>query len=174
MYVTPPAPDRYILVVEDYLFIFFCDEEIKKMIYFSPDQSYISVQINSNRCSARTFGNNTIIEISNTIEIRLVSQKPVACIPSRYFYMHASDCRNASCITGVVYITQGVNASFEEETVFANNTAEFRGTAVTCTRFCECHMTTNQTFPARGCSGKAASKKATSRSAPPLGHRTCM
>ena len=34
---------------------------IAKIFAFSPDHSYISVQINSNRCSARTFGNNTII-----------------------------------------------------------------------------------------------------------------
>ena len=151
-----------------------------KRFAFSLDQSYISVQINSNRCSARTFENNTIIERNNTISTSLVSQKPVACIPSRYFYMHAFDrmhafdCMHASCTTGAVFIVYDSNASFGGETVFANNTAEIGGTTVTCTRFCESQVTTNKTFPARGYSGRAASKITTSHSAPPLGPGTCM
>ena len=148
---SPRARYIYVLAVEDYPF--FCIilrwRGATKFCAFSPDQSYLSVQINSNRCSARTFGNNTIIERSNTIETRLVSRKPVACIPSRYFYMHAFDCMqafdymHASCITGAVSISFDSHASFGEETVFANNTAEFGGTPVICARFYEYQVTTN-------------------------------
>ena len=52
--------------------------------------------------------------------------------------MHAFDCMHASCITGVVCVVRESNASFGGETMFANNTAEFGGTGVTCTtRFYE-------------------------------------
>ena len=162
VYVSPPR-SIYILAVEDYPFcIILRWRGATKFCAFSPDQSYLSVQMNSNRCSARTFGNNTIIERSNTIETRLVSQTPVACIPSRYFYiLHAFDCMqtfdymHASCITGAIYISDDSNASFGEETVFANNSAERGGTTVTCARFCESQVTTNKTFPARGYSRRA-------------------
>ena len=130
-------------------------ERYDKSFAFSPDQSYISVQINSNRCFARTFGNNTIIERRNTIETSPVSRKPVACIPSRYFYMHVFDGMHASCITGAVSILSDSHASFAGKTVFANNIAEFGGTTVTCTRFYESQVTTNKTLPARGYSGRA-------------------
>ena len=89
--------------------------------------------------------------------------------------MHAFVCMHVSCITGVVYIFDDSKALFGGETVFANNTAEFGGTAVTCTtRFYEYQVTMNKTSPARGYSGRAASKKTTSRSSPPLGRRTCV
>ena len=39
------------------------------------------------------------------------------------------------CIAGAVYITQGSSVSFGGETVFANNTAEFGGTTVTCSTY---------------------------------------
>ena len=68
---------------------------------------------------------------------------------------HAFDCMHDSCMTGAVYISDDSNASFGGETVFANNTADFGGTAVTCTRCYESQVTTNKTFPARGYSGRA-------------------
>ena len=45
--------------------------------------------------------------------------------------MHAFDCIHASCLPGAIYIVDDSNASFEGETVFANNTAEIGGETVT-------------------------------------------
>ena len=136
-----PSPRaRWIYVGCGRLFLFCIILQLRgttQVFAFSPDQSYIIVQINSNRCSARTFGNNTIIERSNAIETSPVSRKPVACIPSRYFYMHAFDGMHASCITGAVSILYGSHASIAGKTVFANNIAKSGGTTVTCTRFYE-------------------------------------
>ena len=66
--------------------------------------------------------------------------------------MHAFDCMHASCITGAVSIVYYSNVSFGGETMFANNIAEFGGTAVTCTLWIS--SDNEQNFPARGYSDR--------------------